>query len=151
MVHYYRNSVTMQSQNGSQFFSNRHLNQLSSALRPNKHGRQTTIMPRPFFTHTHIRLTALFPGLPGWAGTRKVKPIWILLKQETVSGSGISWDICKSAPYSRQITTPTPHHCFLQAGCPSCRPTNSVKALKHDHALVNTLSTGWHADRISLT
>jgi len=30
----------------------------------------------------------------------------------------------------RQITTPAPHHCFLQAGCPSCRPTNSVKALK---------------------
>ena len=43
------------------------------------------------FTHTntHTRLTALCPGLPGWAGTRKVKPIWILLKQETVSGSGI--------------------------------------------------------------
>ena len=36
-------------------------------------------------------------------GTRKVKPIWILLKQETVSGSGISWAICKSAPRSRQI------------------------------------------------
>ena len=36
------------------------------------------------------RLTALFPGLPGWAGTRMVKPIWILLKQETVSGSSIS-------------------------------------------------------------
>ena len=33
---------------------------------------------------------ALFPGLPRWTGTRKVKPIWILLKQETVSGSGIS-------------------------------------------------------------
>jgi len=26
---------------------------------------------------------------------------------------------------------PTPHHSsFLQAGCPSCRPINSVKALK---------------------
>jgi len=26
---------------------------------------------------------------------------------------------------------PAPHHSvFLQAGCPSCRPTNSVKALK---------------------
>jgi len=25
---------------------------------------------------------------------------------------------------------PTPHHSFLQAGCPSCHPTNSVKALK---------------------
>jgi len=29
---------------------------------------------------------------------------------------------------------PTPHHSvFLQAGCPSCRPTNSVKALKAHH------------------
>ena len=52
----------------------------------------------------------LCPGLPRWAGTRKVKPIWILLKQETVSGSGISWAICKSAPRSRRITTPAPHH-----------------------------------------
>jgi len=60
-------------------------------------------------THTHTRLTAPFPGLPGWAGTRKIKPIWILPKQETVSGSGISWAICKSAPCSRQITTPAPH------------------------------------------
>ena len=48
-----------------------------------------------------------------------------------MSGSGISWAICKSAPRCRQITTPAPHHSvFLQAGCPSCRPTNSVKALK---------------------
>ena len=48
-----------------------------------------------------------------------------------MSGSGISWDICKSAPSSRQITTPAPHRSvFLQAGCPCCRPTNSVKALK---------------------
>jgi len=35
------------------------------------------------------------------------------------------------SPRSRQITMPAPHHSvFLQAGCPSCRPTNSVKALK---------------------
>ena len=48
-----------------------------------------------------------------------------------MSGSGISWAICKSAPRSRQITMPAPHHSvFLQAGCPSCRPTNSVKTLK---------------------
>jgi len=64
----------------------------------------------PVHAHTHTRLTALCPGLPGWAGgTRKVKPIWILLKQETVSGNGISWTV-KSAPRSRQITTPAPHH-----------------------------------------
>ena len=88
-------------------------------------------VPQNSHTHTHNRLMALSPGLPGWASTRKVKPIWILLKQETVSGVGISWAICKSAPRSRQITTPAPHHSvFLQAGCPSCRPTNSVKALK---------------------
>ena len=61
-------------------------------------------------THTHTRLTALFPGLPRWATTRKVKPIWILLKQVTVSDSGISWAICKSAPCSRQTTTAALHH-----------------------------------------
>jgi len=58
-------------------------------------------------THTHTHLfNGPFPGLPRWAGARKVKPIWILLKQETMNGSGISWAICKSAPCSRQITTP---------------------------------------------
>ena len=93
--------------------------------------RSIKTVTRCIFYHTHIHLTALFPGLPGPAGTRKAKPIWILLKQETVSGSGISCTICKSAPSSRQITTPAPHHSiFLQAGCPSCHPTNSVKALK---------------------
>ena len=72
-----------------------------------------------------------FPGLPRCAGTRKIKPLSILLKQETVSGSGISWAICKSAPRSSQITTPAPHQSvFLQAGCLSCRPTDSVIALK---------------------
>ena len=60
--------------------------------------------------NTHTCLTALCPG--------KVKPIWILLKQETASGSGISWDICKSAPRSRQITTPVPHHSVFTGRMP---------------------------------
>ena len=78
-------------------------------------------------THTYIRLTALFPGLPRWAGTRKVEPIWILLKQETVSGSGISWDRCKSAPCSRQITTPASHHSvfYRPDALPAAQPTAS--------------------------
>jgi len=82
--------------------------------------------------HTHNRLTALCLEQPGWACTRKVKPIWILLKQETVSGSGISWAIYKSAPRSRHTHNhaSTPPLNFLQDGCPSCRPTNSVKAPK---------------------
>jgi len=33
-----------------------------------------------------------------------------LLEQETVSGSGISWAICKSAHCPRQITMPALHH-----------------------------------------
>ena len=76
-------------------------------------------------TQTH--LTALCPGLPRWASTRKVKPIWILLKQETVSGSGISWAICKSAHRSRQITTPAPHHSvfYRPDALPAAQPTVS--------------------------
>jgi len=54
-----------------------------------------------------------------------------LLEQEIVSGSGISWAICKSPPWPRHITMPASHHSsFLQARCPSCCPTTSVKALK---------------------
>jgi len=41
-------------------------------------------------THTHTRLTALLSGTTQVSRYQKVKPIWILLKQVTVSGSGIS-------------------------------------------------------------
>jgi len=75
-------------------------------------------------THTHTLLTALCPGLHRWAGTRKVKPISILLEQETVSGSGISWAICKSAPRSRQKTTPVPHHSSFFTGRMPFLPPN---------------------------
>jgi len=70
---------------------------------------------------------AIFPGLPRWAGTRKVKPVWILLKQETVSGGGISWAVCRSAPCSRQITMPAPHHSvfYRPDALPAAQPTAS--------------------------
>ena len=67
-------------------------------------------------------------GPSGRAGTRQVKPIWILLKQETVSGRGISWAIWKkSAPRSRQITTPAPHHSvfYRPDAIPAAQPTAS--------------------------
>jgi len=75
----------------------------------------------------YTRLMALCPGLPGWAGTSNVKPIWILLKHETVSGSGISWATCKSAPRSRQITTPAPHNSvfYRPDALPAAKPTAS--------------------------
>ena len=81
-------------------------------------------------TRTHVRLTALCPGLPGTTRVsryQKGKPVWILLKQETVSGSGISWVICNSAPRSRQITTPAPYHSVFYRldALPATQPTVS--------------------------
>jgi len=74
----------------------------------------------------NTRLMALCPGLPGWAGTRKVKPIWIYWSKTV---SGISWAIRKSAPRPRQITMPASHHSGF------CRPdallTTQPTASKH--------------------
>ena len=66
-----------------------------------------TTTPTTTHTHTHP-FNSRLSGTTRWAGTRKVKPIWILLKQETVSGSGIRWAICKSAPRSSHTTMPAP-------------------------------------------
>ena len=64
--------------------------------------------------YSYTGLTASFPGQPGQAGTRKIKPVWIKTRQLMIrfwADSSISWTICKqSAPRSRQTTTPTPHH-----------------------------------------
>ena len=92
-------------------------------------------------THTHIRLMAFCPGLPGWAGTRKVKSIWIPLKQEIVSGSGISWAICKSAPW--QITMPAPHHSvfYRPDALPAAQPTAS-KHWRHQLCLAHGTKLG---------
>jgi len=87
-------------------------------------------------TYIHTRLTALFLGRPRWAGTRKEKPIWILLKQETVSGSGISWAVCKSAPHSRQITMPAPHRSVFTGWVPFLPPNQqrqSTEGTKNIH------------------
>jgi len=44
-----------------------------------------------------------------------------------VSGSGISWAICTSAPCSRQITMPVPHHSvfYRPDALPAAQPTAS--------------------------
>ena len=105
--------------------------------------------PPPGHTHTrtHTRLTALFPGVPRWAGTRKVKPIWILLKQETVSGSGI----LASSACSRQTTTPAPHHSafYRPDALPAAQPTASkhwstgqYKLLQSREQYISTITTG---------
>jgi len=88
-------------------------------------------------THTHTTVLLLVWSMSGSTRvsrhqngkTKKVKTNLDLLEQEIVSGSGICWAICKSAPHADNHAN-IPPLSFLQAGCPSCRPTNSVKALK---------------------
>ena len=104
---------------------------------------------RSIYHETHTHLTAIFPGLPGWPSTRKVKPIWILPKQETVNGIGISWAICKPEPSSRQITTPAPHHLFFfTSRMPfllhnqQCQSTEGLH-IPWEHLITNHLRPCW--------
>ena len=75
-------------------------------------------------------LTAILFATTRVSRYQKGKTSLNLLEQEIVSGSDISWDICKTAPRPDRYHTSTPPLSFLQARCPSCHTTNSVKALK---------------------
>jgi len=96
--------------------------------------RQTAASGHTASVYTHTFNAHTFNG-PFSRTTRvgryqKAKPNWILLKQETVSGSGISWAICKSAPRStRQITMPAPHHSIFYR--PDALPAAQPTASKH--------------------
>ena len=122
------------------------IGQLIQKVETDRRTRPTLLSWWLTHTHTHTRLTALFLGLPGWAGTRKVKPIWILLKQETVSGSGISWAVCKSAPRSRQITMPTPHHSVFYR--PHALSATQPTASKHWRPILMANMVGNHFDQL---
>jgi len=57
-------------------------------------------------------------------------PFWTLLKLRVMEVVVNNWtyNTCK-APV--KMAPPTNQHpVFIQVGCPSCRPTNSIKALK---------------------
>jgi len=76
--------------------------------------------------HTHP-FNGPFSGTTRVSQYQKGKTGLDLLKQETVSGSGISWAMCKSAPRFRQITTPAPHHSvfYRPDALPAAQPTAS--------------------------
>ena len=75
--------------------------------------------------HTHTRLTALFLGLPRWAGTRKVKPIWILLEQD----SEWQWhqlghmQVCTSLQTDNHASTPPATTQFFTGQMPFLMPS----------------------------
>ena len=92
-------------------------------------GEGMSIVWPTLWSRTAKEPTHLFhSSLSGWAGIRKVKPVWILLNQETVSGSGISWAICKSAPRSRQITMPAPHQSVFTGRMPFLPPNQQPQS-----------------------
>jgi len=60
-------------------------------------------------------------------GKRKVNAVWILLKQETVSGSGISWghmQVCTSLQTDNHASTP-PLSFYRPDALPATQPTAS--------------------------
>jgi len=81
----------------------------------------TKLRPCGAYLATHRSMADCRPA--GEVVLRSASVVWISERSATCKD--------KSALRSRQITTPTPHHSvFLQAGCSSWCPTNSVKALK---------------------
>ena len=54
-----------------------------------------------------------------------------------MSGSGISWAVCKSASRSRQITTPAPHHSVFYR--PDALPAAQPTASKHWRHQANSI------------
>ena len=59
-------------------------------------------------------LTAIFPGEPGLAS-------FIEAQDDGGGGDNWSYNVCKAPVKSSPPTNQ--HPVFLQAGCPSCRPT----------------------------
>jgi len=87
-------------------------------------------------TAWHTTVLLLFWNMPGTTRvsryqkgkTRQVKTNLDLLEQETVSGSGICWPICKVST-SSQTTTPTSHHSVFYR--PDALPATQPTASKH--------------------
>jgi len=52
------------------------------------------------------------------------------LKDDGGGGDNWNYKTCKTAVKSSSATSQTSS--FFQAGCPSCRPTNNVKALQEE-------------------
>jgi len=77
-----------------------------------------------------------FSRLPGWAGTRKVKT-----SQDFTEARDSEWQWYQLGHMQVCTSCQQPTTQFLQAGCPSCHPTNSVKALKG--SIRNTACTAY--------
>jgi len=76
----------------------------------------------------HNHFTALFPGPPRWAGARR-ELLDFMVQRKIHKGRHTDHPAGRHPIRTNQCSPPPSPH-FLQAGCPSCHPTNNVKALK---------------------
>jgi len=65
-----------------------------------------------------------------------------------VGGSGISWTICKSAPSSRQLTTPAPHHSVFTGRMPFLSPNQQRQSTEGTTILTLKKISPRQVDRI---
>ena len=72
-------------------------------------------------THTHT-FNGPLSGTTRVSRYQKGKTNLDFTEARDSGGSGISWAICKSAPRSRQITTPTSHHSIFTGRMPFLPP-----------------------------
>ena len=89
----------------------------------------TTPPPQPFY--------GPLPGPPGWAGARR-ELLDFMVQRKINRGSHTDHPAGRHSIRTNQCSPP-PSPIFLQAGCPSCRPTNSVKALKATASIPNAV------------
>ena len=75
----------------------------------------------------HNRFMALFPGPPRWAGARR-ELLDFVVQGKINRGRHTDHPAGRHSIRTNQCS-PLPSPIFLQAGFPSCHPTNSVKAL----------------------
>jgi len=73
-----------------------------------------------------VHFNDFFPGEPGLAGFLKLRMMEMVVTIGAIRRAKLQ--------SNHHTNKPTPS--FLQAGCPSCRPTNSAKALKANNILL---------------
>jgi len=94
-----------------------------------------------FTQYTQTRLTALCPGLLGEPVPEGKTNLYL----NEARDSEWQWhqlghmQVCTSLQTDNHASTPPLS--FLQAGCHSCRPTNSVKALKAQYTIHSTTNS----------
>jgi len=81
----------------------------------------TTLYYYYYYYYNHF--TALFPGPPGWADARR-ELLDFMVQGKINRGRHIDHHAGRHSIRTNQCPPPPSPH-FLQAGCPSCCPTNS--------------------------